>query len=92
MKIGGGKHGIQHKLQDQKRADRFLEKNRPGRPPAGREVVFACPDRYGALLDMIETYRQGLEGVMRKEYHFFKRLAGKEILSWPSESGTAISK
>ena len=39
----------------------FLEKIGQASPPAVREIVFTCPDCYGDLMDMIETYRQGLE-------------------------------
>ena len=41
----------------------FLEKIGQASPPAVREIVFTCPDCYGDLVDMIETYRQGLEEV-----------------------------
>ena len=39
----------------------FLKKIDQASPPIVREIVFTCPDCYGDLLDMIETYRQGLE-------------------------------
>jgi hypothetical protein len=39
----------------------FLKKIDQASPPAVREIVFTCPDCYGDLMDMIETYRQGLE-------------------------------
>jgi uncharacterized ParB-like nuclease family protein len=39
----------------------FLERIGQASPPAVREIVFTCPDCYGDLVDMIETYRQGLE-------------------------------
>ena len=35
-----------------------------------REIVFTCPDCYGDLVDMIETYRQGLEKVKEKPVSF----------------------
>jgi uncharacterized ParB-like nuclease family protein len=41
----------------------FLEKIGQASPPAVREIVFTCPDCYGDVVDMIETYRQGLEDV-----------------------------
>ena len=41
----------------------FLAKIGQASPPAVREIVFTCPDCYGDLMDMIETYRQGLEEV-----------------------------
>ncbi len=39
----------------------FLEKIGQASPPGVREIVFTCLDCYGDLVDMIETYRQGLE-------------------------------
>ncbi len=39
----------------------FLKKIGLTSPPAVGEIIFTCPDCYGDLLDMIETYRQGLE-------------------------------
>ena len=39
----------------------FLERIGRAVPLAVREIVFTCPGCYGDLLDMIETYRQGLE-------------------------------
>lgn len=42
---------------------RFLEIIGQASPPAVREIVFTCLDCYGDLVDMIETYRQGLEGI-----------------------------
>ena len=39
----------------------FLEKLGQASPPAVREIVFTCLECYGDLLDMIETYRQGLQ-------------------------------
>jgi uncharacterized ParB-like nuclease family protein len=44
----------------------FLEIIGRAGPPAVREIVFTCPDCYGDLMDMIETYRQGLEEVAEK--------------------------
>jgi uncharacterized ParB-like nuclease family protein len=41
----------------------FLEKIGQTSPPAVREIVFTCLDCYGDLVDMIETYRLGLEAV-----------------------------
>lgn len=41
----------------------FLEKIGQAGPPAVREIVFTCPECYGDLLDMIETYRRGREEV-----------------------------
>lgn len=42
---------------------RFLEIIGQASPPPVREIVFTCVDCYSDLLDMIETYRQGLEEV-----------------------------
>jgi uncharacterized ParB-like nuclease family protein len=39
-------------------------------PPAVHEIVFTCPDCYGDLLCMIETYSQGLEEVNEKPVSF----------------------
>lgn len=39
----------------------FLGRIGRAAPPAVREIVFTCPDCYGDLVDMIETYRQGLK-------------------------------
>jgi uncharacterized ParB-like nuclease family protein len=44
----------------------FLEKIGRANPPAVRQIVFTCPDCYSDLMDMIETYRQGLEEVDEK--------------------------
>jgi hypothetical protein len=44
----------------------FLEKIGQASPPAVREIVFTFTDCYGDLLDMIETYRQGLEEMEEK--------------------------
>jgi hypothetical protein len=44
----------------------YMEKIGQASPPVVREIVFTCPDCYGDLLDMIETYRQGLEEVNEK--------------------------
>ena len=41
----------------------FLDVIGQAGPPAVREIVFTCPDCYGDLVDMIETYRQGLAEV-----------------------------
>ena len=48
----------------------FLEKIGQTSPPAVREIVFTCPDCYGDLVDMIETYRQGQEEVDEKPVSF----------------------
>ena len=48
----------------------FLEKIGQASPPAVREIVFTCPDCYGVLMDMIETYRQGLEELDGKPVSF----------------------
>ncbi len=42
---------------------RFLEIIGQASPPAMREIVFTCAECYGDLVDMIETYRQGMEKV-----------------------------
>ena len=39
----------------------FLERVGQASPPAVREIVFTCVACYSELLDMIETYHQGLE-------------------------------
>jgi hypothetical protein len=39
----------------------FLEKVGPDGLKEVREIVFTCPHRYGDLLDMLDTYRAGLE-------------------------------
>jgi uncharacterized ParB-like nuclease family protein len=44
----------------------FLEIIGQASPPAVRRIAFTCPDCYGDLMDMIETYRQGLEEVDEK--------------------------
>lgn len=44
----------------------FLKKIGQASRPAAREIVFTCLDCYGDLIDMIETYRQGLEEVDAK--------------------------
>lgn len=41
----------------------FLEKIGQASPPAVREIVFTCSGCYRDLMDMIETYRQGMEEV-----------------------------
>jgi uncharacterized ParB-like nuclease family protein len=51
---------IDELLIKSERAD-YLEKIGLVGPPAVREIVFTCPDCYGDLLDMVETYRQGLQ-------------------------------
>jgi hypothetical protein len=48
----------------------FLEIIGQASPPAVREIVFTCPGCYGDLLDLIETYRQGLEEVEEKPVSF----------------------
>jgi uncharacterized ParB-like nuclease family protein len=48
----------------------FLERIGRASPPAVREIVFTCPDCYSELVDMIETYRQGLEEANRKPVSF----------------------
>jgi hypothetical protein len=48
----------------------FLEKIGQASPSTLREIVFTCPDCYGDLVDMIETYRQGLENVKEKPVSF----------------------
>jgi uncharacterized ParB-like nuclease family protein len=48
----------------------FLEIIGQASPPAVREIVFTCPGCYGDLLDLIETYRQGLEEVEEKPGSF----------------------
>jgi uncharacterized ParB-like nuclease family protein len=44
----------------------FLEKIGQASPPAVQGIFFTCPDCYSDLMDMIETYRQGLEEVDEK--------------------------
>jgi uncharacterized ParB-like nuclease family protein len=39
----------------------FWEKIGEAGPPAVRDIVFTCPDCYGDLVDMIDTYHRGLE-------------------------------
>lgn len=39
----------------------FLKKIGQGSPVDVREIVFSCPACYGDLLEMLESYRQGLE-------------------------------
>jgi uncharacterized ParB-like nuclease family protein len=48
----------------------FLEKIGRAAPPAVREIVFTCPECYSELVDMIETYRQGLEEANKKPISF----------------------
>ncbi len=45
----------------------YMEKLGQTSPAAVREIVFTCPDCYGDLMDMIETYRQGLEDAEQKQ-------------------------
>ncbi|UCH58248.1 MAG: ParB N-terminal domain-containing protein [Anaerolineales bacterium] len=39
----------------------FLGRIGGAAPPAVREIAFTCPDCYGDLVEMIETYRHGLD-------------------------------
>jgi uncharacterized ParB-like nuclease family protein len=48
----------------------FLEKIGQASPPALRQIAFTCPDCYGDLVGMIETYRLGLEQAGEKTIAF----------------------
>jgi uncharacterized ParB-like nuclease family protein len=58
----------------------FLERIGPAAPQAVREITFTCPDCYGDLLDMIETYRRGMQETDEKPVSF-----ERAVSAWSEE-------